>query len=45
MSKKQESKKTGIKTTYDVILKHDDGCSTNNPQGFLTGTGFVYFDL
>ena len=31
--------------TYDVHLKHDDGCSTNNPQGFLTGSVFVNFDL
>jgi hypothetical protein len=31
--------------TYDVHLKHDDGCSTNNPQGFLTGSVFVYYDL
>ena len=31
--------------TYDVHLKHDDGCSTNSPQGFLVGVVFVYFDL
>lgn len=31
--------------TYDVHLKHNDGCGTSNPQGFLTGIVFVYFDL
>jgi hypothetical protein len=31
--------------TYDVHLKHDDGCSTDNPQGYLVGNVFVYFDL
>lgn len=31
--------------TYDVHLKHDDGCSTNNPQGFITGSVFLYYDL
>ncbi|MFY0654984.1 MAG: hypothetical protein JXQ96_23335 [Cyclobacteriaceae bacterium] len=31
--------------TYDFHLKHDDGCSTNNPQGFYVGNLFVYFDL
>ena len=31
--------------TYDFHLKHDDGCSTGNPQGFYVGNLFVYFDL
>lgn len=33
----------GIK--YDVALKWDDGCSGNDPQGYLVGNVFVYFDL
>jgi len=33
----------GIK--YDVSLKWDDGCSGNDPQGFIVGNVFVYFDL
>ena len=31
--------------TYDFHLKHDDGCGTDNPQGFYVGNLFVYFDL
>ena len=31
--------------TYDFHLKYDDGCSTNNPQGFFVGQLFVNFDL
>lgn len=33
----------GIK--YDVSLKWDDGCSGNDPQGYLVGQVFIYFDL
>ena len=33
----------GIK--YDVSLKWDDGCSGNDPQGYIVGNVFVYFDL
>ena len=31
--------------TYDFHMKYDDGCSTNNPQGFWVGQIFVNFDL
>ena len=31
--------------TYDFHLKHDDGCGTDNPQGFYVGNLFVWFDL
>ena len=31
--------------TYDVHLKHSDGCSDNDPQGKLVGVVFVNFDL
>lgn len=31
--------------TYDFHLKYDDGCSTNNPQGFWVGQLFTYHDL
>jgi len=30
---------------YDVALKWDDGCTGNDPQGFIVGNVFVYFDL
>ena len=33
----------GIK--YDVSLKWDDGCSGNDPQGYIVGNVFLYFDL
>jgi hypothetical protein len=31
--------------TYDFHLKYDDGCSTQNPQGFWVGQLFTYHDL
>jgi len=31
--------------SWDLHLKWDDGCDTNNPQSFLVGNLFVYFDL
>lgn len=31
--------------TYDFHLKHDDGCTTDNPQGSYKGNLFVWFDL
>lgn len=31
--------------TYDVSLKWDDGCSGNDPQGYIVGNVFLYFDL
>ena len=33
----------GIK--YDVSLKWDDGCSGDDPQGYIVGNVFLYFDL
>jgi hypothetical protein len=33
----------GIK--YDVSLKWDDGCTGNDPQGYIVGNVFLYFDL
>lgn len=31
--------------TYDFHLKYDDGCGTDNPQGFWVGQLFTYYDL
>ena len=31
--------------TWDLHLKYDDGCSTDNPQGFWVGNLFTYHDL